>query len=423
LIANNDVTVYVDNIPLTLGTEFVVTPWDGSSVRAVLLTTPPPPGSAVLISVRTAAQYFISGNFLIWKATGSLIPLAGDIISVTTWNDTSEQDILTQVFVGPTTQGLQITQPYDTTDFDLGLVTGDPGSFDYSDGTVIQTNTFDLGRAILDASRLEVSLDGIYLFEGVGYSVEGSIVTLAGAPISAAQVVAITSFTQTVVPGEIGFRIFQDMRGLQTTYRIARSATTELAESLLSTDEVIHVVDASAMSEPNLPLGIFGLITINGERISYRVRDLENNTLSGLRRGTAGTAAADHESGAAVYDIGRGEILPREDQNYVQSQDYLADGTTTVFVTDDIVLTGLSVAEENRAVEVYVGGQLQSNGYQVIDVSPVAVSFDIAPTNNYQVTLLVRRGTSWYAPGSGTASNGIPLQEQQTTAARFIRGD
>jgi hypothetical protein len=170
-------------------------------------------------------------------------------------------------------------------------------------------------------------------------------------------------------------------------------------------------------------LGIFGLITINGERISYRVRDLENNTLSGLRRGTAGTAAADHESGAAVYDIGRGEILPREDQNYVQSQDYLADGTTTVFVTDDIVLTGLSVAEENRAVEVYVGGQLQSNGYQVIDVSPVAVSFDIAPTNNYQVTLLVRRGTSWYAPGSGTASNGIPLQEQQTTAARFIRGD
>ena len=423
LIANNDVTVYVDNIPLTLGTEFVVTPWDGSSVRAVLLTTPPPPGSAVLISVRTAAQYFISGNFLIWKATGSLIPLAGDIISVTTWNDTSEQDILTQVFVGPTTQGLQITQPYDTTDFDLGLVTGDPGSFDYSDGTVIQTNTFDLGREILDASRLEVSLDGIYLFEGVGYSVEGSIVTLAGAPISAAQVVAITSFTQTVVPGEIGFRIFQDMRGLQTTYRIARSATTELAESLLSTDEVIHVVDASAMSEPNLPLGIFGLITINGERISYRVRDLENNTLSGLRRGTAGTAAADHESGAAVYDIGRGEILPREDQNYVQSQDYLADGTTTVFVTDDIVLTGLSVAEENRAVEVYVGGQLQSNGYQVIDVSPVAVSFDIAPTNNYQVTLLVRRGTSWYAPGSGTASNGIPLQEQQTTAARFIRGD
>ncbi len=423
LIANNDVTVYVNNVPLVLGTEFVVTPWDGSSLRQVILTTPPAPGSIVLISVRTAAQYFISGNFLIWKATGSLIPNPGDIISVTTWNDTSEQDILTQVFVGPTTQGLQVVQPYDTTDYDIGLITGDPGSFDYSDGTVIQTNTFDTGREILDASRLEVSLDGIYLFEGVGYSVEGSVVTLSGPPINPAQVVAITSFTQTVVPGEIAFRIFQDMRGLQTTYRISRQATTQLTQPLLSSDEIIYVVDAEAMSEPNLTLGIFGLVTIDGERISYRTRNLANNTLSGLRRGTAGTAAADHATDTAVYDIGRGEILPREDQNYVQSQDYLADGSTTVFTTDDIVLTGLTVDQENRAVEVYVGGQLQTTGYQVIDVAPVAVSFDTAPTANYQVTLLVRRGTTWYAPGSGTASNGIPLQEQQTRAARFIRGD
>jgi hypothetical protein len=423
LVSPTDVTVYINNTSLILGTEFFVNPWNGVTPRTITLATPPAPGSVVLISVRTAAQYFISGNFLIWKATGSLIPESGDIISVTTWNDTSEQDILTQVFVGPTTQGLQVVQPYDTTDYDIGLITGDPGSFDYSDGTVIQTNTFDTGREILDASRLEVSLDGIYLFEGVGYSVEGSVVTLSGPPINPDRVVAITSFTQTVVPGEIGFRIFQDMRGLQTTYRISRQATTQLAQPLLASDEIIYVVDAEAMPEPNLTLGIFGLVTIDGERISYRTRNLANNTLSGLRRGTAGTAAADHATDTAVYDIGRGEILPREDQNYVQSQDYLADGSTTVFTSDDIVLTGLTVDQENRAVEVYVGGQLQTTGYQVIDVAPVAVSFVTAPTANYQVTLLVRRGTSWYAPGSGTASNGIPLQEQQTRAARFIRGD
>jgi hypothetical protein len=150
---------------------------------------------------------------------------------------------------------------------------------------------------------------------------------------------------------------------------------------------------------------------------------LANNTLSGLRRGTAGTAADSHISGAEVYDIGRGELLPREDQDYIQSQDYLANGTTTVFVTDDIVLTGLTVAQQNRAVEVYVGGLLQSGGYQVTSVAPVAVAFNTAPTANYQVTLLVRRGVSWYTPGPGTASDGVPLQEQQTTAARFIRGD
>jgi hypothetical protein len=423
IIAANDVTVYVNNTPLTLGTEFFLDPWDGVTPRTVTLTTPPPPGARILISVRTAAQYYLSGNVLIWKATGSLIPVAGDIISVTTWNDTSEQNLLTQVFAGPTSQGLQIVQPYDSTDFDAGLVSGEAGSFDYSDGTVINTNVFDTGRVIVDSSRLVVTLDGIYLFEGSGYTVNGSEVVIPGAPINSAQVVAITSFAQTVVPGEIGFRIFQDMRGLQSTYRIIRQATTQLVQPLAATDDVVYVADAGAMAEPNLPLGLFGLITINGERISYRTRNLANNTLTGLRRGTAGTAADSHAAGAAVYDIGRGELLPAEYQNYVESQEYLANGTQTVFATDDIVLTGLTSAQQNRAVEVYVGGILQTGGYQITAVDPVTVSFNTAPTANYQVTVLVRRGESWYTPGTGTASNGIPLQEQQTVAARFIRGD
>jgi hypothetical protein len=194
-------------------------------------------------------------------------------------------------------------------------------------------------------------------------------------------------------------------------------------QPLAATDDVVYVADAAVLAEPNLLLGQFGLITINGERISYRTRNLANNTLTGLRRGTAGTAADSHAAGAAVYDIGRGELLPAEYQNYVESQEYLANGTQTVFATDDIVLTGLTSAQQNRAVEVYVGGILQTGGYQITAVDPVTVSFNTAPTANYQVTVLVRRGESWYTPGTGTASNGIPLQEQQTVAARFIRGD
>jgi len=49
--------------------------------------------------------------------------------------------------------------------------------------------------------------------------------------------------------------------------------------------------------------------------------------------------------------------------------------------------------------------------------------FTTPPTKNYQVTILVKRGLSWYASGAGTASNGIALQEQDTVAARFIRGE
>jgi hypothetical protein len=116
-------------------------------------------------------------------------------------------------------------------------------------------------------------------------------------------------------------------------------------------------------------------------------------------------------------------LLPAEYQNYIQSQEFLANGTQTTFATDDIVVSGLDSTELVEAVEVYVGGILQTSGYTVTGADPVTVVFGIAPTANYQVAIVVKRGLSWYEPGPGTASNGIALQEQQTMAARFIRGN
>jgi len=261
------------------------------------------------------------------------------------------------------------------------------------------------------------------LFVDSGFTVTGSVVTITGPVINNANIVAITSFTQSVVPGAIAFRIFQDMRGLQSTYRITSATTTAVANAVGATDDMIYVDNAAALSEPNLPLGIFSLITINGERITYRNRDTANNTVSGLRRGTAGTGATDHAADSAVYDIGRGNLLPAEYQNYVVSQDFLANGTITSFVATDISIIGLDSTELADAVEVYVGGILQLGGYVIDTADPVNVVFDVAPTQNYQVTILVRRALSWYEPGPTTPSNGIALQEQTTEAARFIRGE
>jgi hypothetical protein len=383
----------------------------------------PAVGSKILISVRTSAQYFITGNTLVWNTTGPLNLIAGDIVSVTTWNDTSQQDILTQVFVGPTTQGLLVSEPYDSGPFDAATLANTPGSYDYSTGIQVSTNRFDTGRIITNSTRIEVTLDGFYLFPATDFTVDGSAVIIAGPAINSAQVVTITSFTQSIVPGEIAFRIFQDMRGLQTTYRITRSTTTTLTSSLTSTEDIIYVDDASALSEPNLALGIFGLITIDGERIAYRNRDTVNNTVSGLRRGTAGTAAANHTAGAYVYDIGLGNRLPAEYQNYIDSQNFLANGIDTTFIATDIEIQGDDSTVLIESVEVYVGGILQTTGYTLSSASPVIVIFETAPTENYQVTILVKRALSWYEPGPGTASNGIALQEQNTLAARFIRGD
>ena len=418
LVADADVSVYVDNVALIPIVDFTLTPVDGSSDRSVILLDVPAVDATILISVETAAQYIISGTNVLWKLTGSLIPIIGDIISVTTWNDTREQDILTQVFQGPTVQGITLSEGFDDAEFDSGLLSGQPGSFDYSSGGQITTNRFDTGRIITKPERLLVTLDGDYLFNNVEYTVEGSEVVLSGPAINAVQVVAITSFTDSEVPGKIGFRIFQDMRGLQLTYRITDLTTTELVQELSAESDIIYVADASRLSQPDLTNGIFGFVTIDGERISYRERNTIDNTVSGLRRGTAGTGCASHAVGVAVYDIGIINMLPPQYQNSIVDENFLANGTTVEFVTD----IRIDSAEMLDAVEVYVGGVRQSaDAYTVDSANPVSITFAQPPTANYQVTILIKQGASWYQPGPTTPSNGIALQEQDTLAARFIR--
>jgi len=148
----------------------------------------------------------------------------------------------------------------------------------------------------------------------------------------------------------------------------------------------------------------------------YRYRDTGTNTVSGLLRGTAGTAVAPHASSATVYNMGRGNLLPADYQNYIVSATILADGSTVIFDATDITTT------ENDAIEVYVGGILVVTGYTITADSPVSITFDTAPPDGVDVTILIRRGVTWYAPGISTPSDGNPLQETETIAARFLRG-
>jgi hypothetical protein len=148
----------------------------------------------------------------------------------------------------------------------------------------------------------------------------------------------VTQFTDYVVPEAMVFRIFQDMRGAQATYRITDNTTTTLIHSVAQTDDVINVANAAALPAPNLPDNVWGVVTIDAERIMYRTRDTVNNTISGLLRGTAGTANAPHDAGAEVYSMGLGNLLYSEYQNYVVSDTILANGTETLFTAPSIII-------------------------------------------------------------------------------------
>lgn len=393
LIADNDVSVYVGGQPLILGIGFLVDAYDGSTDRTVTLTSAPANGSYIQISVRTNAQYRVSGDQWIPLPLEGLNPAPGSIIAVTSFNDTTEQRILTQVYVGP----------------------------DVSTGTPY--NRFAVDRPITDTDRLIVTLQGNFLFVGYDFELQGTDIVIFGDPIASDAVVTITSFTMRTVPEAMAFRVFQDMRGLQRIYSINAATTTTLSQSLSSTDDVIHVVDASKLEEPNLPQGYFGVVTIDGERIAYRVRDTINNQLSGLRRGTAGTGAASHTVGAEVITMGSGNLLPAYYQRQIISADFLADGIDTDFEATDIVLDDLDSTELVEAVQVFVAGRLQQTGYSVAATAPVRIEFETAPAAGLEVSIQVQQGRVLYTQGIGTASNGVPLQISDSTAARFIRGE
>jgi hypothetical protein len=358
----------------------------------------------------------------VFRTTNGFVPLIGDIISVTSWNDTAQQEIVTLVFQGPVTSGITLNEPYDSTDFDSGTITNDPGSYDYTEGDVVVVNDFQLGRIVPDPTRMWVTKNGKRVFYGDDYLISGTQVLLHGPAISVTDVVIIELFSDSVVPEAMAFRIFQDMRGVQATYRITPSTTTELIADLDDSDDVMYVANAAALTQPDLVKNIWGILTINGERIMYRDLNIEAGTVSGLRRGTAGTAVESHSTDAVVYNLGRGNLLEEQYQDTYLISNSTGDGSTLTYTAADIDLSNLTTAQLDRAVLVYVGGIYQTNGYTVTASQPVSVVFDTAPAAGYQVSIRVRQGLSWYQPGANTASNGIALQVTDTIAARFFRG-
>jgi hypothetical protein len=138
-----------------------------------------------------------------------------------------------------------------------------------------------------------------------------------------------------------------------------------------------------------------------------------------------------------VYDFGRGNLLNVQYQDYVVKDTSMGDGTTAVFYAPNIDIAdfGDSSTVYVESIEVYVGGTRQYNysnttadsqyRYIVSLFDPLAIEFIVdntysAPAAGSEVTILQRRGKTWYEPGVGTPSNGIALQETDTVAARFL---
>ena len=312
LVADNDITVYVDEEKQRLYTDYIISPYDGSSDRLISFATAPADGVKVKIFVHSEAPYRIdeTNNTITFKKIVDFY--IGARISVITHGDVRQLDSMTKCYQGPTTTGITSRETFDEKGFDTG-------EFDKQVGVSIEQSVFDLGREITLPERLVVHVANKRKFYGTDWrllSGSNRHIEFFSLEVDTLDIVSVSMVTENQVPATIAFNLFKDMQDNAIIYRSSEETTATLIQQLSKSDDHIYVDDVTKLPGPNLEQGIFGAVMINGERILYRYKHKDDNSVSGLRRGTAGTAIATHIVGDKVINQGKENYL---DYDYNQT--------------------------------------------------------------------------------------------------------
>jgi len=136
-------------------------------------------------------------------------------------------------------------------------------------------------------------------------------VVILGANTSPANATVVMTAASFVT---FDYRIFKSMNDEYQYLRIPKTnSTANLTADLGLLDTVIHVDDVARLPIPSVgSQGLRpGVVFINGERITYWTVDNSTNTLSNIRRATAGTGANVHLAGSRMIDGSVFQVVPQ----------------------------------------------------------------------------------------------------------------
>ena len=143
----------------------------------------------------------------------------------------------------------------------------------------------------------------------------------------------------------VEYQITMDLFGKTEYMRKLQDGSTQtsLTANLLIADNKINVANADVCSNPTAL--IKGVVWVESERIEYTTRNLEDNTLSGLTRGTNGTTIQDWYSSnnVIVWNGNSEQIFDEFIDNTVQSNIWLSTGSTSLTDKGNIDLTSTSI--------------------------------------------------------------------------------
>jgi hypothetical protein len=303
----------------------------------------------------------------------------------------------------------------------------------------------------LGVSYVWAYLNGERLTQDIDYSVElPRGVMYINRETTPDDRISITVFGTDIFKLPSAYEITKDMLNVYRFNRYAEVNELKLTADLNYYDNQISVSDGSLLFTPIRGRNIPGVITINGERIEYMIK--EGNLLQQLRRGVQGTAIKDvHETGSFVVDVSRDEVIPYTETQ--QRTDFVSDGSSLLIGPLDYVPTQATSsnwtsttipAEYGRCdvIEVFAGGsRLRKTPLTVFDETLGATSptgdrvleaeFSVDGTNPYirlttavpagtRITVIKRVGQSWYDRGETTATSGVTLLANETSISQFI---
>tara|TARA_B100001057_G_scaffold243164_1_gene243514 strand:+ start:1 stop:1320 length:1320 start_codon:yes stop_codon:yes gene_type:complete len=276
-----------------------------TGTQFVTMTTAPNEGDIVIVTDNTSADFTISLDGESMLMSADVPQTASSNIILQAFSNHDPLRIQTKVYVGQGTGSTTIEDAFDEVNFDTA-------GFDrqVTSGTV---GTYAIDRTATNVNHFWITVDGKRLHPG-DYTVSGKNVVMSEAiqdTIGGTSVVIITHFTENVIQYPVGFRIFQDMNGNVEYLRLAKDNTTVVTETVEITDTKIFVEDVSVLPFVNVNASNPGVVFIGGERITYWEVSLEDNYISNLRRGTAGTGMLQRITpGFIVVDGSKDQELP-----------------------------------------------------------------------------------------------------------------
>ena len=350
VISDNDIIITVDDILQKINIDYLLLR-DGSSLPVVQFTTAPGDNSKIIISDYSVSDYRVIDNSSILVKEklninqGENTDLkVGDIVTITMFSNHDMYDIRTEVFVGLLSTS-SVSGGFDAVGFDAV-------GFDSDIVTVVTTPTYIISRPVENPNYIQIFRNGGLLLPYEDYIIyDGNRIELnSNLGVSETDIVYIRSFSEQIRDPIIKFRIFKNMNNDFEYLGIGAQNQTTLSQDLNIIDTVIHVVDASKLPQPGVEANQPGVVFINGERIIYWAKNNTNNTLSLIRRSTAGTGApAVHLKGTVLEDGSVNMYVPNGDKlwyNLIQGGQAGEDGSTLFAETDG---TGLQNSTSNAA--------------------------------------------------------------------------